>query len=82
MLAHARALALDFNTVIPGHSGVTDRAHFETYLATTLRMQDMIRTMTRADRSREDIQRMLEMEFGWSAFVTDFGLDGAIGEMQ
>jgi cyclase len=77
-----RALALDFDTVIPGHSGVTDRAHLETYLATTVRMQEMVRAMTRADRSREDIQKMLEMEFGWSGFVVDFGLDGAIGEMQ
>jgi cyclase len=77
-----RAIALDFDTVIPGHSGVTDRAHLETYLATTVRMQEMIRAMTRADRSREDIKKMLEMEFGWSGFVVDFGLDGAIGEMQ
>jgi cyclase len=77
-----RALALDFATVIPGHSGVTDRAHLETYLATTVRMQEAIRAMTRADRSRADIQKMLETEFGWSSFVVDFSLDGAIGEMQ
>lgn len=77
-----RALALDFDTVIPGHSGVTDRAHLETYLATTVRMQDMIREMNRAKRPREDIQKMLETEFGWSGFMTNFGLDGAIGELQ
>jgi cyclase len=77
-----RALALDFDTVIPGHSGVTDRAHLETYLASTVRMQGMVREMNRAKRSREDIQKMLEMEFGWSGFVTNLGLDGVIGEMQ
>jgi glyoxylase-like metal-dependent hydrolase (beta-lactamase superfamily II) len=77
-----RALALDFDTVIPGHSGVTDRAHLETYLATTVRMQEMVREMNRARRSREDIQKMLEAEFGWSGFVINFGLDGMIGEMQ
>jgi glyoxylase-like metal-dependent hydrolase (beta-lactamase superfamily II) len=77
-----RALALPFDTVIPGHGGPTDRAHLETYLAMTVRMQDMIREMNRARRSREDIQKMLETEFGWSGFVTNFGLDGAIGEMQ
>ena len=27
-----RALALPFDTVIPGHGGPTDRAHLETYL--------------------------------------------------
>ncbi len=77
-----RALALDFDTVIPGHSGVTDRAHLETYLAETKRLQDSVREMNRAKRSRADIQKMLEMEFGWSAFVINFGLDGLIGEMQ
>jgi glyoxylase-like metal-dependent hydrolase (beta-lactamase superfamily II) len=77
-----RALALPFDTVIPGHGGPTDRAHLETYLGITVRMQDMIREMVRARRPREDIQKMLEAEFGWSGFVTNFGLDGAIGEMQ
>lgn len=77
-----RALALDFDTVIPGHGGPTDRAHLETYLAITVRMQDMIREMNRARKTREEIQKMLETEFGWSAFVVNFGLDGAIAEMQ
>jgi glyoxylase-like metal-dependent hydrolase (beta-lactamase superfamily II) len=77
-----RALALPFDTVIPGHGGPTDRAHLETYLGITVRMQDMVREMVRARRSREDIQKMLETEFGWSGFITNFGLDGVIGEMQ
>jgi glyoxylase-like metal-dependent hydrolase (beta-lactamase superfamily II) len=77
-----RALALPFETVIPGHGGATDRAHLETQLGITVRMQDMVREMVRARRSREDIRKMLEMEFGWSGFITDLGLDGAIGEMQ
>jgi cyclase len=77
-----RSLQLDFDTVIPGHSGVTDRPKLEGYLAETVRLQDMVRQMNRADRSREDIQRMLEMEFGWSGFMLNFGLDGLITEMQ
>lgn len=77
-----RALALPFDTVIPGHGGPTDRAHLETYLAMTVRMQDMIREMNRAQKTRDEIREMLETEFGWSGFVTTFGLDGAIAEMQ
>ena len=77
-----RALALPFDTVIPGHGGPTDRAHLEAYLALTVRMQDMIREMNRAQKSRDEIQKMLESEFGWSGFVINFGLDGAIAEMQ
>jgi glyoxylase-like metal-dependent hydrolase (beta-lactamase superfamily II) len=77
-----RALELDFDTVIPGHSGVTDRAHMETYLAETVRLQDMVRQMNRAKRSRDDIKAMLMMEFGWSDFMMNFGLEGLITEMQ
>ena len=58
------------------------RALHETYRATLVRMQDMVREMVRARKSREEIQKMLEMEFGWSGFVTTLGLDGVIGEMQ
>lgn len=32
--------------------------------------------------ARDDIQQMLEMQFGWSGFITNLGLDGVIGEMQ
>jgi hypothetical protein len=38
--------------------------------------------MNRAKKSRDEIQKMLETEFGWSSFITNFGLDGVIGEMQ
>jgi cyclase len=77
-----QALKLDFDTVIPGHSGVTDRAQLEGYLAETVRLQDMVREMNRAKRSRDDIRAMLEREFGWSTFTLNFGLDGLITEMQ
>ena len=77
-----RALRLDFDTVIPGHSGVTDRATMEDFLTFTVRMADTVREMNRARRTRNEIRAMLEMEFGWTAFVTSFGLDGIIAEMQ
>jgi glyoxylase-like metal-dependent hydrolase (beta-lactamase superfamily II) len=77
-----RALQLDFDTVIPGHSGVTDRANMEGFLAHTVRIQEMVREMNRAQRSRDAIRAMMVMEFGWSGFMINFGLDGLIAEMQ
>jgi cyclase len=77
-----RALQLDFDTVIPGHSGVTDRATLEGYLAETVRLQDMVRAMNRQRRSRDEIRAMLMMEFGWSDFMLNFGLEGIVTEMQ
>ena len=72
----------DGDVVIPGHGGPTDRAHLETYRLQLVRMQDMVREMNRARKSREEIQKMLETEFGWRGFVTTLGLDGVIGEMR
>jgi hypothetical protein len=42
----------------------------------------MVRAMNRVRRSRDDIRTMLMMEFGWSDFMLNFGLDGIITEMQ
>jgi glyoxylase-like metal-dependent hydrolase (beta-lactamase superfamily II) len=77
-----RALELDFDTVIPGHSGVTDRAMMEDFLRFTVRMGETVREMNRARKTRDEIRAVLEREFGWSGFVTTLGLDGIIAEMQ
>jgi hypothetical protein len=76
------ALQLDFDTVIPGHSGVTDRTQVEGYRDYLIRLKDMVREMNQADRSREDIQSMIQMEFGWGGLSMGLGLDGIITEMQ
>lgn len=77
-----RALALDFDTVIPGHSGVTDRAMMEGFLEETLKIQKRVREMKRENRSRDEIGAMMQSEFGWSEFMLGFGLDGMLIEMQ
>jgi hypothetical protein len=38
--------------------------------------------MTRAGSPRADIQKMLEADFGWSAFMVQFGLDGLMAELK
>jgi glyoxylase-like metal-dependent hydrolase (beta-lactamase superfamily II) len=77
-----RALQLDFDTVIPGHSGVTDRATMAGYRDHLIRMQDMVREMNAQQRSREDIQAMLQSEFNWGGLSMRTGLDGVIVEMR
>jgi len=75
-----RALALDFETVIPGHSGVTDRATVEGYRDHLLDMQTMVRGMISQGRSRDDILAMMQSEFNWGGLSSRF-LDGLIVEM-
>jgi cyclase len=77
-----RVLALDFDTVIPGHSGVTDRANVEGYVDYLTATQNVIREMNAADATRDEIQAVLEAEFDWGGLEMSIGLDAAIGEMQ
>jgi len=77
-----RLLALEFDTVIPGHSGVTDRANVAGYMDYLSRTQNMVREMNAQDRSRDEIQAMLESEFDWGGLEMRVGLDGVILEMQ
>lgn len=59
-----RVLALDWDTVIPGHSGVTDRAMMIGYRDEGERIVAMTRELNRAGRSTDDIQKALVNEFG------------------
>jgi glyoxylase-like metal-dependent hydrolase (beta-lactamase superfamily II) len=64
-----KMMALDFDTVIPGHSGVTDRAHVQAYIDENRRMVDLIRMLKQAGREPADISAAVQMEFGNMAFV-------------
>ena len=77
-----RVLQLDFDTVIPGHSGLTDRKNMEGYRAYLARTQEMLRQMNKQKRSRDDIKSMLQSQFNWGGLEMQVGLDGAINEMR
>jgi glyoxylase-like metal-dependent hydrolase (beta-lactamase superfamily II) len=77
-----RVLALEFDVVIPGHSGPTDRAMLQQYRDENVRMQEIIREMHGAGRSPQDIQTALAGEFGNMAFTILPGIQAAIDELQ
>jgi len=77
-----RVLELEFDTVIPGHSGVTDRAMLKGYLDETVRMQDLIRELSRADRTPDEIATAVQEEFGRLAFVILPNVQSAIDELK
>ncbi|MGD8809169.1 MAG: MBL fold metallo-hydrolase [Gammaproteobacteria bacterium] len=77
-----RALALDFDTVIPGHSGVTDRAMMEGYRDYLIRIRETVQEMNRQQRTREEIQEVMETEFGWSGLSVRVGVDGMMAELR
>jgi glyoxylase-like metal-dependent hydrolase (beta-lactamase superfamily II) len=77
-----RVMQLDFDTVIPGHSGVTEPANIVGYIDYLRRTQDMVLQMNAQRASREDIQAVLQSEFNWGNLEMQVGLNGVIAEMQ
>lgn len=77
-----KVLALEFDVVIPGHSGPTDRTMLQQYRDENVRMQEIIREMHGAGRSPEDIQTALTGEFGNMSFVILPGIQAAIDELR
>lgn len=77
-----KVMALDFDTVIPGHSGVTDRAHLKDYIDENRRMLDLIRTMKAAGREPMAITSAMQMEFGNMAFVVLPNVQAVLDELR
>lgn len=77
-----RALRLDFDTVVPGHGTVASRSEMEGFRDETQRLSDMVQSMLREGRSRDDIDAMLRNEFGFVDFHIDASLDGLMIELQ
>jgi cyclase len=76
-----RVLQLDFDTVIPGHSGLTDRKNMEGYKDYLTRTQDMVREMNKQKKTRDEIS-VLKSDFDWGGLEMQVGLDGVITEMR
>ncbi len=74
-------LKLDFDTVIPGHGALTNRAELEKFRAGFASMQARVRDMSRQSKSRDEIARMLQMDFGWGAMNLN-GVDRMIAELK
>jgi glyoxylase-like metal-dependent hydrolase (beta-lactamase superfamily II) len=77
-----KVLELDFDTVIPGHREVTDRAKLQESLAEVVAIQDLIREMHGAGRSPEDITAAITSEYGRFAFVVLPGIQAVIAELE
>ena len=75
-------LGLNFETVIPGHGTVTDRAALEAFRDDTVRLQETIQEMQRSQRSAADIEAVMRSEFGWEDFHVGMSLSGLLIELQ
>ena len=61
------ALKLDFNTVIPGHGPLTNRAGFEKWRTDVNAIITRMRALVREGKTKDDIAKAMVSEFGWEA---------------
>jgi glyoxylase-like metal-dependent hydrolase (beta-lactamase superfamily II) len=78
------ALKLDFDTVVPGHGPVTNRAGFMKWRADITAIRNRITGMLREHKTKEDISKMLVSEFGWDPMgrAMQASLDGIMAELK
>ncbi len=77
-----KALQLDFETVVPGHGVVTTKQEMRKFRESTQTLLSRAREMVAANRSKEDIAKMLRSEFKWVDLHLQMGLDGLIAEVK
>jgi cyclase len=80
--ALTRALALDFDTVVPGHGTVASRDDMAGFRDETARLADLVQEMNRNGRDRSEIEAMLRSEFGFQDFHVTSSLDGLLVELR
>jgi glyoxylase-like metal-dependent hydrolase (beta-lactamase superfamily II) len=62
-----RMLELDFDTVVPGHGPVSTRADVVRFRADLETMRTRLTGLVREGRTRADMVRILERDYGWRA---------------
>ncbi len=77
-------LKLDFETVVPGHGPLTDRAGFVRWRTDLDAVTNRIRAMVRGGKTKEEVAKALVSEFGWEAQGRTIvnSLDGMMSELK
>ncbi len=60
------ALKLDFDTVIPGHGAVTDKAGLKTYRDNIVKMRNQVSKMIKGGKSQTEVAKFMETEYKWA----------------
>jgi glyoxylase-like metal-dependent hydrolase (beta-lactamase superfamily II) len=78
------ALALDFDTVIPGHGGVTNKAGLKTYRDNVEKLRNRVQGLIRGGKSQEEVGKVMTAEFGWVAgsVPMQWSLPGMMAELK
>jgi len=78
------ALKLDFDTVIPGHGKVTDKAGLQTYRNNVEKLRNRAAGLIREGKSQDEVGKVMMAEFGWTAnsLQMQWSLPGMMAELR
>ena len=78
------AMKLDFDTVIPGHGAVTNRAGLLAYRNNIEKLRNRASGLIRQGKSQEDVGKVMAAEFGWApnSMQAQLSLPGIMTELK
>ncbi|MES1258097.1 MAG: MBL fold metallo-hydrolase [Acidobacteriota bacterium] len=78
------ALKLDFDTVIPGHGKVTDKAGLKAYRDNVAKLRDRVSGLIREGKSQDEVGRVLTAEYKWQpgSLNMQWSLPGMMTELK
>ena len=77
-------LKLDFDTVIPGHGPVTDKAGLRTYRDNVEKLRNRAASLIREGKSQDEVGKAMIAEFGWApnGMQMQWSLPGMMTELR
>jgi glyoxylase-like metal-dependent hydrolase (beta-lactamase superfamily II) len=78
----AAVKGLDFDTVIPGHGPVTDKAHLQTYRNNIEKERVQLTSMIRQGKSADDIGTFMVAQYKWGDLHKQWSLPGVMKELK
>ena len=78
------AMKLDFDTVIPGHGAVTDKAGLHEYRNNVEKLCNRATGLIREGKSQEEVGKVMQAEFGWgpNSMQMQWSLPGMMTELK
>lgn len=79
-----QAMKLDFDTVIPGHGPVTNKAGLLTYRNNVEKLRNRAAGLIREGKSQDEVGKVMTAEFGWAAngLQMQWSLPGMMKELK
>ncbi len=78
------ALKLDFDTVIPGHGAITNKAGLMTYRDNVEKLRTRVTGLVHEGKSQDEIAKVMETEYKWApgSLQQQWSVPGMIAELK